>query len=68
MNARQHEKEVLVDYMERFKQEKIIVKSLIGENFLDGFVKTNRQFKKLDEMNDAEEGIEMKKMSLKHVQ
>ena len=32
MNARQQEKEVLVEYMDRFKQEKITVKIPTGEN------------------------------------
>ena len=39
MNTRQQEKEGLMNYMEKFKQEKIILKSLIGENFLGSFVK-----------------------------
>ena len=32
MNTRKHKKVVLVDYMDRFKQEKITVKIPIGEN------------------------------------
>ena len=47
--------------MERFKQQKIIVKSLIGENFLDIFIETTKEFKKLDEVDDAEEIINTKK-------
>ena len=40
--------------MERFKQENRIVKSSIGENFLDCFSRTTREFKKLDEVEDSE--------------
>ena len=37
------------------------MKSLIGEKFLDSFVETTREFRKLDEVDDAEEIIKMKK-------
>ena len=49
-----------------FKQEDIIVKSLTGENFLDSFVETTKEFKKLDEVNDSEDITKTKKMHLKH--
>ena len=39
------------------------MKSLIGENFLDGFFETAKEFKKLDEVDDAEEIIKTKKIS-----
>ena len=42
MNTKQQEKEGLVEYMDRFKQEKSTVKSSIGENVLDRFVKTTK--------------------------
>ena len=52
--------------MERFKQENSTVKSSIGENFLDIFIETTKEFKKLDEVYDAEEIIKTKKMHFKH--
>ena len=61
MNTRQQKKEILVTYTKRFKQQKSIIKSQIGEYFLDGIVKKTKKFKKLDEVDDAEEIIEMKK-------
>ena len=54
--------------MERFKQEKITVKISIGENVLDSFVDTTKEFKKLDEVEDADEINNMKKMHLNHGQ
>ena len=36
------------------------MKSSIGENFLDSFVKTTRSFNKLDEVDDAYEIIKTK--------
>ena len=33
MNTRKQEEELFVEYMEGFKQDKIIVKSSIGETF-----------------------------------
>ena len=61
MDTRQQEKEVFAEYMGRFKQEMIIVKSSIGQNVLDSSVKTTKKFKKLDEVDDSEEIIKMKK-------
>ena len=55
MNTRQQEKYVLVEYMERFKQDNLIVKSSIGEANLNHFVETNNLYKKIDEV-DGEEG------------
>ena len=60
-NTRQQEKYVLVKYTERLKQENRILKSSTGEDFLGNFVKTTKEFKKLDEVNDTDEIIEMKK-------
>ena len=60
-NNRQQDKEGLVEYMERFKQQKNILKSLIGENFWDSFVETTKEIKKIDEVYyDADEIIKMK--------
>ena len=47
--------------MERFKQENSIAKISIGENVLDGFVETTKEFKKLDEVDDSDKIINMKK-------
>ena len=52
--------------MDMFKQEKNTVKISIGEEFLDIFFETTKGFKKLDEVNDAEEIIKTKKMNLKY--
>ena len=41
--CRQRERESLLDYMERFKQEKSIVKSHMGESFLDHFVEQTKE-------------------------
>ena len=60
-NDGQQEKQGLVEYMEKFKQEKSIIKSSIGENIWDSFVKTTKEFKKLDEVEDSDEIISMKK-------
>ena len=51
----------MVNHMERFKQENSIVKSSMGENILGSFFKTTKEFKKLDEVDDAYEIIKMKK-------
>ena len=40
--------------MVRFKKDKIIVKSSIEELSLDSFVKTTKEFKKLEEVDYAE--------------
>ena len=61
MSTSQQEKEGLVDYTERFKQEKSIVKISIRENVLGNFVESTKEFKKLDEVNDTEERIKTKK-------
>ena len=46
--------------MEKFMQEKRIVKSSIGYCF-GYFVKTTKEFQKLYEVNDSDEIIKMKK-------
>ena len=45
LNVRQREREGLVEYMERFKQEKAIVKSHLGEDFLNEFVEHTEEYK-----------------------
>ena len=60
INTIQQEKQAPLEYRERLKQEKSTVKSSIGENFLDSFVKTTKEFKKFDEVNDADKIINMK--------
>ena len=54
INTGKQGKEGLLYYMERFKQDNKIVKSLIGEGKLGGFIETTNEFKKLDEVDDAE--------------
>ena len=61
MNTMQQEKEGVVEYTQRFKQENSIVKSSIGEKNLDSFVETIKEFKKLDKVEDLDEIINMKK-------
>ena len=38
LNMRQLGNESLVDYLERFEQERNVAKSQLGENFLDKFI------------------------------
>ena len=38
INVRQNDNEPLVDYLERFEQDKSIIKSQLGENVLDTFI------------------------------
>ena len=57
MNTSKQEKRGLVEYTERLKQENSILKSSTGEEFLGNFVKTTKEFKKLDEVNDTDEII-----------
>ena len=45
LNIRLREKEGLLEYMERFKQEKAIVKSHLGESFLNEFVEHTDEYK-----------------------
>ena len=47
LNMKQREKENLLDYLERFKQEKSIVKSHLGDGFLDTFVEHTEKYKDL---------------------
>ena len=47
LNMKQREKENLLDYLERFKQEKSIVKSHLGDEFLDTFVEHTEEYKDL---------------------
>ena len=68
MNTSKQEKRGLVEYTERLKQENRTVKLLIWGNVLDSFVKTTKEFKKLNEVSDAEERIKMNKLHLNHGQ
>ena len=60
INSKQ-EKEGLVGHKERFEQEKSTMKGSSGENILDSFVKTTKEFKKYDDVNDAQEIPKTKK-------
>ena len=53
VNTRKHDKEGFIEYMEMFKQENSIVKSSIGEKM--DFFKMTKEFKKLHEVEDADE-------------
>ena len=65
VDTKQLDKEVLMDYMERFKQEKSIVE-ISFKLKTNSFVKTTREFKKLNEEDDKNEIFNMKKIHLKH--
>ena len=49
--------------MERFKQEKNIMKSSILENVLDSFLETTKELERLDEVDNVDEIVNMKKTS-----
>ena len=65
VDTKQLDKEVLMDYMERFKKEKSIVE-ISFKLKTNSFVKTTREFKKLNEEDDKNEIFNMKKIHLKH--
>ena len=46
--------------MDRFKQEKIIMKISIGEKVLGSFVGTLKEFKIINELDDAGQTTEMR--------
>ena len=47
--------EKLVDYIERFNQEKQLAKTQLGKNFLDVFVGNTKEYKDLTEEADQKE-------------
>lgn len=47
VNLRQKEGEDLIGFTERFKQEKNIVKSLVGKHFLDNFIENTKEYAEL---------------------
>ena len=53
LNIKQREKEGLLEYMERFKQEKMIVKSHLGEEFLNEFVEHTNEYKDHEKNQDT---------------
>ena len=61
MNTKKQKKEGLGQYTEGFKEQKSIIKISIGEKVLVSFVETKKEFKKLNEVNDAEERIKTEK-------
>ena len=65
MSTRQQGKEGFVDYVYRFKQERSIMKSVIGSKQLNSLLETTKVIKKLDELDDAEEINKMKKSAFK---
>jgi len=54
LNIRQDEKEDILTYMERFKGERQVLKSLIGSDFLEAFTKTTPEYKKLGSDSKAQ--------------
>ena len=54
-NLRQIQDEKLVDYIERFNQEKQLAKTQLGKNFLDVFVGNTKEYKDLTEEADQKE-------------
>jgi len=54
LNMRQDEKEDILTYMERFKGERQVLKSLIGSDFLKAFTKNTPEYKKLGSDNKAQ--------------
>ena len=61
LNLRQKDKEGLLDYVERFRQEKSIVRSHLGEDFLDHFVEQTPEYKKLVREGDKLAAERLKK-------
>lgn len=62
LNMRQREGEELQEYGERFKQERRIVKSSLGEDFLDTFVENTREYQdagSVDQKKMKDEAFEM---------
>ena len=62
INTKQEHGENLTDYAKRFKQSRDNVKSILGEKFLDNFIKTTDKYTK---MKDSTEMTEMKKGAFK---
>ena len=58
MNICQQENEGLLDYVKRFKQERDIMKSLVGTEFLDKFVEKTEEY---HQENDTKLQEDMKK-------
>ena len=46
INMKQNENEQLVDYLERFEQDKMIIKSQLGKNLLDNFIQNYPDYDK----------------------
>ena len=49
VNMKQYKKENLVQYTERFKHEKSVIKTILGTNFLDKFVESTKEFQDLSD-------------------
>ena len=57
LNMRQDEKEDILTYMERFKGERQVLKSLIGNNFLEAFTKNTPEHKALSSDSKAQKKL-----------
>ena len=49
VNMKQYKEENLVQYTERFKHEKSVIKTILGTNFLDKFVESTKEFQDLSD-------------------
>ena len=58
VNMRQYENEDKISYIERFKQERQILRSPIGRGCLDYFIKNTSEYKEENEINKKEEILE----------
>ena len=55
INMRQKEDESLDGYLDRFKQERSIVKSHLGTNFLETFIENTKEFEDIENNYDNED-------------
>ena len=53
INMRQHEEEDIISYVDRFKQERQIVRSLLGKEFLEEFTKNTKEYEQLSADDDG---------------
>ena len=54
LNMRQNESETLIEYLERFEQEKNVVKNQLGKNVLDKFIESCPEYGDLSEDEQKE--------------
>ena len=54
LNMKQYEDERLFEYGDRFKQERQIVRSLLGKEFLERFIENTEEYQQLNSSNDGD--------------